>query len=282
MITADRMTAWKPIAFFVAFACGIAWIIWLPLLLGPAGLRITHSNAFLPLFVSLGTIGPLSASFLAVRYESGEWGLPSRLLPPNWLRYWLNLLTGPILVILAFVVIPYMICVQPGYKLISLTFLTPLRRVWPNILGGPLEEEFGWRGFLMPRLTSLVGQTWATLIVGVVWASWHLPLIACHVYEGLSFSYYLPLVVALSVFASVAYFTTGRSILGAIILHYVFNTCSFMLAKAFEGKQYYPNRDWQQVYLCSMIAVALLIVAITKGKLGDSNAQVRRNALRPA
>ena len=48
---------------------------------------------------------------------------------------------------------------------------------------------------------------------------------------------------------------TGGS-LGAIILHYVFNTCSFMLAKAFDGKPYYPKRDWQQVYLTSTIAVA--------------------------
>ena len=210
IILAHRMSAWKPIALFVALACGIAWIIWLPLLLGPAGLRITHFNAFLPVFVSLGTIGPLAASFITVRYESGQWGLPSRLLPLNRWRCWINLLTGPTLVILAFVVIPYMICVKPGYKLISLTFLAPLGRVWPNILGGPLEEEFGWRGYLMPRLTSLVGQTWATLMVGVIWASWHLPLILCHVYKGLSFLYYLPLVAALSFFASVAYFTTAR------------------------------------------------------------------------
>jgi uncharacterized protein len=36
-------------------------------------------------------------------------------------------------------------------------------------------EEFGWRGYLLPRLMPL-GQTWAILLSGVIWAAWHLPL----------------------------------------------------------------------------------------------------------
>jgi uncharacterized protein len=263
------MTAWKPLALFIALAYALAWIIWLPLLIGPAGLKITHFNAFLPLFVSMGTVGPLLGSFVSVRYETGRWKMPSRFFPPKRLVPWLHLLTAPILLIVAFVVVPYIICATPGHKAISLTFLTPLARIWPNILGGPLEEEFGWRGYLLPRLTSLMGPTRATLLVGAIWSGWHLPLILCHIYEGMSFWFYLSICIAVSVFASLAYFVTGRSILGAILLHYVFNTCSFMLAKAFDGKPYYPDRDWQQVYLTSMIAVAVLTVISLKGRLGD-------------
>ena len=263
------MKAWKPIALFIAVACALAWAIWLPLLLGPVGLRITHYNAFLPLFVSLGTLGPFIASFLAMRYESGAWRLPSRLFPERTLTDWLGLLTAPALTVLAFVVIPYLICVEPGHKWLSLSFLIPLRRIWPNILGGPLEEEFGWRGYLLPRVTKLFGKIGATIFVGVIWASWHLPLILCHVYAGLSFWFYLPMVLAVSVFASVAYFATGRSIVGPILLHYVFNTCSFMQGRAFEGQPSYPNRDWSQVDLVCMVAIACLTVVITRGSLGE-------------
>ena len=71
----------------------------------------------------------------------------------------------------------------------------------------------------------------ATLSVGMIWASWHLPMMLTHVW-GVSFWYYLPLVVAATVFVSLAYFATGRSILGPIIVHYVFNNCSTMLATA--------------------------------------------------
>ena len=39
-----------------------------------------------------------------------------------------------------------------------------------------LGEEIGWRGYLLPRLVG-VGQTRALVLVGLVWAAWHMPLI---------------------------------------------------------------------------------------------------------
>ena len=49
------------------------------------------------------------------------------------------------------------------------------------ILGGPLGEEIGWRGL---GVSKLVGQgrrpLTAALIIGVIWAGWHLPLFLTH------------------------------------------------------------------------------------------------------
>ena len=39
-----------------------------------------------------------------------------------------------------------------------------------------LGEELGWRGYLLPQLLSL-GRTQAMVLVGLVWAAWHMPLI---------------------------------------------------------------------------------------------------------
>jgi len=39
---------------------------------------------------------------------------------------------------------------------------------------GPLEE-FGWRGFALPVLQRKLSPFWAGLILGVIWAVWHLP-----------------------------------------------------------------------------------------------------------
>lgn len=59
--------------------------------------------------------------------------------------------------------------------------LTQLSPVLLSFLGlgliGALGEELGWRGFLLPKMIS-GGVKHPYLVSGVVWASWHLPLIA--------------------------------------------------------------------------------------------------------
>jgi hypothetical protein len=42
-----------------------------------------------------------------------------------------------------------------------------------------------------------------------------------------------------------------------------------MQAKAFEGQPYYPNRAWGEFDLICMVAVALLTISVTRGKLGE-------------
>jgi membrane protease YdiL (CAAX protease family) len=44
-----------------------------------------------------------------------------------------------------------------------------------NLLGGPLFEEFGWRGFLQARLQQVMPPWVAAICVGVLWAAWHAP-----------------------------------------------------------------------------------------------------------
>lgn len=46
-----------------------------------------------------------------------------------------------------------------------------------NALIVTFGEEFGWRGYLLPKLARRMGWIWASAVVGVVWGVWHTPAI---------------------------------------------------------------------------------------------------------
>lgn len=45
-----------------------------------------------------------------------------------------------------------------------------------TFLAGPVSEEFGWRGYVQPRLREYFGPLGTTLVLGAAWGVWHLPL----------------------------------------------------------------------------------------------------------
>lgn len=94
------------------------------------------------------------------------------------------------------------------------------------LVGGPLGEEFGWRGFGLPILKNHYNWRMASLILGVVWGAWHLPLFFS---DGTSQNHnpltlFLLSVVAMSVlFAWLVNHVSG-SVKKALILHTAINT----------------------------------------------------------
>lgn len=92
------------------------------------------------------------------------------------------------------------------------------------ILGGGLEE-IGWRGFLQPALQKKLSPFISTLIVGIIWAVWHLPLwfIQGSNQASWSFLYFSIIVMALSFLLSVIHSAT-KSIFLCITFHAFINS----------------------------------------------------------
>jgi membrane protease YdiL (CAAX protease family) len=95
-----------------------------------------------------------------------------------------------------------------------------------GIIGGPLGEEIGWRGYALPRLAQRLGLAPAGLVLGLVWSLWHLPLFLLSVggdQFGQSFPTYLLQVTALSVAMAWLMGRTGGSLLLAVLFHSAIN-----------------------------------------------------------
>jgi membrane protease YdiL (CAAX protease family) len=108
------------------------------------------------------------------------------------------------------------------------------------ILGGPLGEEFGWRGYALPALTARVGWRGAGVLIGIAWALWHLPLllVADTAQTDLPIALFLISTVGLSVVMARLGVHTGFSVLPALLLHSVINWWSMIVPINAGGQAY--------------------------------------------
>jgi membrane protease YdiL (CAAX protease family) len=122
---------------------------------------------------------------------------------------------------------------------------------------GPLPEEIGWRGYLQDRLMARWSALAASLLVGLAWWSWHLPLFVLPGYfdafgraapTPLDFLYNI---MPAAVLYAWVYLNTDRSVLAAILFHFMENFSSEMLGIA---------EAVRPVRLALIVALLILIV----------------------
>ena len=95
------------------------------------------------------------------------------------------------------------------------------------VLSTPFQagEEIGWRGYALPRLTTRFGLAGASLLLGAIWAVWHLPQF--YIAGGDSYQQSFPVwavqVIALSVALAWLYARSGGSLLLVMLLHSAIN-----------------------------------------------------------
>ena len=88
-----------------------------------------------------------------------------------------------------------------------------------------LGEEVGWRGYALPALQARYGALLASVILGVIWALWHLPQFfnPDTIYSNLPFILQLVLQVPFAILITWVYNSTRGSVLMVMLLHAVFN-----------------------------------------------------------
>lgn len=132
-------------------------------------------------------------------------------------------------------------------------------------------EEFGWRGYLLPRLQQRWSPIIASLIVGTAWAFWHLPMyvVPGALYYGQPFWLFGSLVVLMSFWYTWLYNVSDGSILPVVFLHGLHNAATVLYPFAPESiiVAIVPA-------IVAYVTVTLGLVVLTKGKLAGSKGPV--------
>jgi membrane protease YdiL (CAAX protease family) len=107
-----------------------------------------------------------------------------------------------------------------------------------SFMSGPFSEELGWRGFALKPLLDRFGFTRASVLLGLIWGVWHLPLYfmpeTWHGQMGFAlagFWMFLLLNIGLSAIMSFVFIKTNHSIVSAMLLHLTNNFTAQLLAK---------------------------------------------------
>ncbi|MGM0604830.1 MAG: CPBP family intramembrane glutamic endopeptidase [Halobacteriota archaeon] len=221
-----------PVAAFFGGAYAFTWIVSAP--------AAFMEEGWIPwIIIYIGSFGPLVSAAVVTWFRGddvGSWARQSIRWRVGW-RWWAAAFGVPIAIV---AVTTGVLLIIGGPVDLDQPFQSPVLIAIVFLFGltvsGGLNEEPGWRGFAQPHLNDRYDALTASLIIGVVWAVWHLPYFLIPFAPHSEFTvvnqagWFLGIVL-LSVILGWAYNNTG-SVLIAMVLHAMVNTADILLPLA--------------------------------------------------
>lgn len=238
----------------------ILWFVIISYLLACI-VTIIHNVFNIPFFTSdnvsaanvilwiLYIFSPTISAFLVVSLAEGKEGV-LRILKGyiRWKVHWvwylaaILLLLAPLIVGLVF----FFVGASPGSS-VSLTVGNVFYLIGYGLLAGPISEEGGWRGLMLPKLESKYNALVSGLILGPIWFAWHIPLYfieGTNQHESLqygavsaiiSISIYFALVMVITQILTFLYNNSKGSLIITILAHFCFNFSSALVLDSMLG-----------------------------------------------
>ena len=141
-----------------------------------------------------------------------------------------------------------------------------------SLISGPLNEEFGWRGYALDKLLVRFGFLGASAILGFIWGIWHLPwyftpgqaqynLLQDSVFHAIMF---IPSVMMLSSWVTFVYIKTKRSILAGALVHMFSNLIGSQLLSS------YTTQISMIIRYANMVFFAIIMLYVIFSKKFDN------------
>ncbi|WP_232702049.1 CPBP family intramembrane glutamic endopeptidase [Halobacterium wangiae] len=270
------ISAGNPWLFF-AVTYAITWSFWLAAI--ALGVRFDSAAGLALLLVGLTGPGAAGVGFVYLVYdERGRADFWNRIRSVRRIgvAWFLVILLVPTVVTVVAGVVDVLFggpgaTLDEGVQEFGVTPLAILPALFFATLP-PILEELGWRGYALDRLQMNWSALSASLILGVVWAVWHLPLFfveGSFQAESVGFAttgfwLFMVGIVALSVTFTWVYNHTSRSILGIILLH---GWVNFVSETVVVGDLFY-YAHW--------VLLAVILTAVWGAKTLTSDEEVPR------
>ncbi|MFW9922656.1 MAG: type II CAAX prenyl endopeptidase Rce1 family protein [Candidatus Thorarchaeota archaeon] len=218
----------KPLLWFFVFTFIWSWLLFLPNVL--KSFNIVSFPDFLgAIFSGFAIFGPTIIALIITAVNDGKTGIKlllKKMIQLKFSKIWF----------IPTIIIP--LCIAGAAFLISIgAFGYTLADNYYNVgfivgavfisffVGGPLAEELGWRGFALDHLQNKWNALTSSIILGIIWSLWHLPL---HFIIGTT-QYYIPIWAFLlmtttsNILYTWLYNNTNRSILITMLFHWFGN-----------------------------------------------------------
>jgi len=264
------------LVIFFVLAYLFTWSNWLPQALASRGMASIQVPGFLTLIAGYG---PALAAIIVVSFAYGWQGLRElfgRLL--RWrvgIQWYLIVLLLPVLItLLAIALNNLMGGTTPDFSTAGFPFGPVNSPLWQKILilflvftlgFDGLGEEIGWRGFALPKLLERYSPLISSLILGALWAVWHIPYALT---EG-TFLSQVPLhwffinLLAVSVIYTWIFIHANGSLLLPLLFHAAGNTVSNLLPILPPAAQDLRIYSFTIAMNCAL-AIGLLLAAMKK------------------
>ncbi len=251
--------------FFFSLAFGWSWLFWILAILLGLSLKTTGGI----LLGLLGLLGPMVGGITATYLTHSKEGrrdywlriIDFRRISVRW--YIAIFLFVPVLIALAVVFDILSGGSGAGWEESALQIFAAPWTIIPFALSifliGPMEE-FGWRGYVLDRLQERWNALVSSLILGIVWSLWHLPLFFIkdsYQYNlgagSLSFWLFMIGIIPLTVVFSWVFNNTRRSTLAAMLFHFMVNFTGELVALT-------PRAELCSILLWTVAAIVVTVI----------------------
>jgi membrane protease YdiL (CAAX protease family) len=274
----------QPLIAYFVIAYAVTWFVEGLFVLSRDGSGLLAFKAPMGFAMATGiatSLGPASAAFIVTGLTEGREGV-NRLLRRivQWrvgIFWFLFILVGlPLIQTVGTIVLPGIWATATPMNIVPELLSYTVFFVWPALIaGGPLGEEIGWRGYALPHLQELHGPVKASVILGVLWAFWHLPIWFSGQWTVPSvpnIAAYVVWITAVTVIFTWVFNNTGGSVLMAILLHASMDAFpNAILWTHFPDATRMTSVGILNGYLALIIGFggfALLLILSTRGRLG--------------